>query len=200
MIHESDPWRNILTNDAKLIDKWAAKPSISERRSVLLETKVFLAAYIMRKLVEAGKISSAFEDKNFRCDVFPIRKGNPLSRWNNHQLEKLYDLFSPSKKSINALDLLDLIVHSLAFTEVIREDLTIEGFYVTSERKQENLWFVILTDFTSTMRHVAKDWPAVGMRVRNPADDGWIEWRGKGNPPVHVEKKMAGARRKFRGG
>ena len=88
-------------------------------------------------------------------------------------------------------------MHSLVFNEVVHEDLTIEGFYVTSERKRENLWFVKFTDFTSIMRYVAQDRPAAIIRVPDDKNDSWIEWRGKGKPPAHLEKKLLDARKRL---
>jgi hypothetical protein len=45
MIRESWPWRDRLAKDADLIDRWTAKTADSERRSFLIEQKVFFAAY-----------------------------------------------------------------------------------------------------------------------------------------------------------
>lgn len=41
MIHESAPWKSHLLRDAALIERWAAKPGHSERRSFIIERKVF---------------------------------------------------------------------------------------------------------------------------------------------------------------
>ncbi|HEV7334488.1 MAG TPA: hypothetical protein VGO06_00860 [Bosea sp. (in: a-proteobacteria)] len=58
MIHQSAPWKAHLIRDAHLIERWAAKPNHSERRSFLIERTVFLAAYAMRKLDEDIKLST----------------------------------------------------------------------------------------------------------------------------------------------
>jgi len=55
MIHESRPWRALLAKDAEIIDRWTAKQKWTGHRSVLLERKIFQAAYSMRKLAEAKK-------------------------------------------------------------------------------------------------------------------------------------------------
>jgi hypothetical protein len=71
VINESWPWKRRLAKDADIIERWAAKPKITDRRSFLLEEKIFLAAYAMRKLVEANKLSSSFEGSSINCRIFP---------------------------------------------------------------------------------------------------------------------------------
>ena len=60
MIRESGPWKAELLRDADLIERWAKKTVESERRSTLLERKVFVSAYAIRRLNEAVRISSRF--------------------------------------------------------------------------------------------------------------------------------------------
>ena len=62
MIRESAPWKAELLRDADLIERWAKKTVASERRSALLERKVFVSAYAIRRLNEAVKISSRFRE------------------------------------------------------------------------------------------------------------------------------------------
>jgi hypothetical protein len=198
MIYESAPWRTLLLKDAKLLDAWAGKPKVTSRRSFLIEQKVFLAAYAMRKLIEAKKLSSSFESKSLRCEVFPAFDGKKFTRWSNNQFEKLYDLSRPSIQTLNVRDLLDLIIHSLIFQELFSEDQTIEGLAITSDRKRKNLWFVNVKKFTSIMRQVACDSPSSVAAVANPETGEWIEWRGQGDAPKSFQDKMAKTTEKWR--
>ncbi len=56
MIYESYPWKRDLLRDADIIERWAAKKTDSEYRSMLLEKKVFLSAFVIRKLIEDYKV------------------------------------------------------------------------------------------------------------------------------------------------
>ena len=56
MIWESYPWKNQLIADAAIIKRWASKTQHTQRRSMLIERKVFLAAYIIRKLDDDYKL------------------------------------------------------------------------------------------------------------------------------------------------
>jgi hypothetical protein len=179
MIHESAPWRSYLAKDAEFIDRWAAKTAITERRSILLERKVFLAAYAMRKLFEARKLTSSSNHKTVQCKTFPAIDRHAISSWNAYKFYQLYDFSSPSVQTVKLPDLLNLIIHSLLFSEVIQKNGKISAFFVTSDRKRSNLWLIRLSHFTSLMRYVAQDYPAVIHRVRDGETENWIEWRGK---------------------
>jgi hypothetical protein len=111
MIHESGPWRNLLIKDAEIIESWATKTAITERRSVIMERKAFLAAYTIRKLWDARKLTSGTESKKIACKTFPARQGKYISSWNVYKFDELYDLSAPSPSSINIRDLLNLFIH-----------------------------------------------------------------------------------------
>lgn len=198
MIHESAPWKERLGKDAEIIERWAAKPKITSRRSFVIEQKVFLAAYAIRKLLEGRKLSSSFEGHTFRCQMFSVSAGQMVTFWNIHRFDELYDLSKPAKRATNVPDLLDLIVHSMVFGELLRDDDTVEGFLVTSDRKRSNLWFVDLSDFTAMMRQVSKDYPSVAVRMFDRDTKEWIFWQGDGDPPAHTQKKMEKARSAWR--
>jgi hypothetical protein len=110
MIWESGPWKDLLLNDAALLERWSAKASVTDRRSMLIERKVFLAAYTIRKLYEAQKLSTSFRDRSVRCWTYPA-----ISNRITHLsvgLDKLYDFGCAEQRVIAARDLIDLIILS----------------------------------------------------------------------------------------
>jgi hypothetical protein len=92
MIHESGPWKERLAKDAEILDRWSQKANVSERRSALIEQKIFLAAYSMRKLYEAEKLSSSFDTTNVRCEVFKALPGKTLTKRHRDTFTQVYDL------------------------------------------------------------------------------------------------------------
>jgi hypothetical protein len=198
MIHESHPWRVLLIKDAGIIERWAGKQKWTEYRSVLLEQKIFLAAYSMRKLAEAKKLSSSFSGRNINCRAFRATGFGPLTSLNNHRLEKLFDLQNPVKSSINAPSLLDVIIHSLAFAELMNEKDAVTDFWVTSDRQQEHLWEIDISTFTSLMRDVAADRPSSAAWVFDPDTDQLIEWRGTGEMPPEIQQRFTKIENRYR--
>lgn len=134
MIWESGPWKDALLADADLLERWARKPKVTERRSLLIEREVFLAAYTMRKLWEAQTLSTSFRDRCLHCLTYPAISTR-ITHSNNHRLQELYDLDSSEERSIAACDPIDLIIHSFIFSEFLREDMTVAGFFITSDRR-----------------------------------------------------------------
>lgn len=190
MINESWPWKRRLAKDADIIERWAAKPKITDRRSFLLEEKIFLAAYAMRKLVEANKLSSSFEGSSINCRIFPPIS-DEITAANHHKIDELYDFSRVSRRTIGARDLLDLVIHSFVFAEALGDDHTVDGFLITSDRRRYNfLWFIHVPEFTHLMRKVASDYPSTVIQVFDQGVNDWFSWRGKGEPPQCVRRKI----------
>jgi hypothetical protein len=181
-----------------VIDRWAEKQKISERRSVLLEKKILLAAYIIRKLTEANKVSTSLTHRQIVCQQFPAAS-NFITIINKHRIDKLYSLTKPRRRSIGTADLINLIIHSFIFEEVLDSAHATEGFYVTSDRRRySDLWHVSIARFTRLMREYADDRPSVSMAVFDPDKNDYFVWQGMNRPPKHVEQAMERIRKGHR--
>ena len=188
MIWESGPWKDLLLNDAALLERWSAKASVTERRSMLIERKVFLAAYTIRKLYEAQKLSTSFRDRSLRCRTYPAIS----DRITHHSVElnKLYDFNFSEERVIAVRDLIDLVIHSFVFSEFLREDLTVGGFLVTSDKKRYDcLWFVEMKVFICLMRQVGSDFPSTMTGVFDRDKNDWELWQGHGDPPAEFMRR-----------
>jgi hypothetical protein len=189
VIWESGPWKDLLLTDATLLERWSAKARVTERRSMLIERKVFLAAYTIRKLYEAQKLSTNFRDRSFRCRTYPVISDR-ITHLNTHRLEKLYDFDRPDEDAIAARELIDLIVHSFVFGEFLRDDMTVDGFLVTSDRiRYDRLWFVEMVAFISFMRQVGNDYPSTAISVFNRNTNDWELWQGHSDPPAEFVRR-----------
>lgn len=190
MIWESAPWKEKLLADADLLERWSTKKRISQRRSFLVEQRVFLAAYAIRKLIEAGKLSSSFEGRAMECQTFSA-VSDYITVKNSHRIHELYDLECPIKRVISAMDLINVIIHSFIFSEALGDDDSIDGFFVTSDRKRYDcLWWVDVGQYIRLMREVGHDYPACSHAVFDDEKNEWVEWRGTGNPPPYIEEKL----------
>ena len=179
MIHESSPWKKTLFQDAELLERWAAKPC-SPRRSFILERKVFLAAYSLRKLHENIKLSNATLDLKVSVKISsPIQSG--FSNM-HHWFDKYFDLQNPLTTQLTWYRIINILIHSATFVEVVDNEGHITGFMVTSDRElKRGLIHVALDDFISLMRTAAQDYPTHIQQHRHPETRKWITWAG------HVE-------------
>lgn len=190
LIYASEPWKKCLLADAELLERWSSKPATSMRRSVLLERKTFLAAYAIRKLDEANKLSSSFRGQSITCR-YHLPTKTQITRLNNHKIHKNYDLSSSTKKRISCRRLLDLIIHSFVFCEVLGDDNSIEGFFVTSDTSRyKGLWSVPMIRYIEMMRRVGNDYPSSMIMMFDPEQNDYYTWSGHGTPPKHIIQKM----------
>jgi hypothetical protein len=191
MIADSVPWKDHLLKDADLIERWAATARPSKRGSILIERKVFVSAFAMRKLIECEKVSNEIEGRSVRAERFELLPGQKLDWWKRHSFWEAFDVNAPTTCSLGAGDLLDIILHSKVFSECVyaEVDLRISGFFVTSDRRDNHLWLVPLTAYTDLMRRIGNDYPSVG-RIVFDGEGKHYSWRGHGEPPVHVARKL----------
>lgn len=175
MIWESAPWKNDLLRDADIIERWAKKPT-STKGQILLEKKIFVAAYAMRKLGEGGKLSDSLKTTALKVQSFP-RTDSTLTPLNYHRFEKHFDLAAARPESMRVRVLLNEIIHSRIFVFSVDETETTIGFLVCSGRNMnDRLLSVPLPDFISFMRRVGNNYPADG-RTWLDKNGKWQSWQ-----------------------
>jgi len=183
MIHDSHPWKTQLARDANLIERWAAKPRRSERRSFLIEQKVFLAAYTMRKLDDAAKTSTDLLASSMSVSRFPSTRAG-FSGATSHRFDDFFDLKMPARVDLRRRRLLDLLIHSVVFVEVLCDAETYDAFLVTSDYEQaKGLVQVEIAAFVDLMRLAATDHPTAIRRTLDSSTGQWRIWTGQGDPP-----------------
>lgn len=181
MIFESAPWRSDLLRDAAVLERWLGKP-VGERRSVIIEKKMFVGAYAMRRLLQSGKLSTSTESKNVSVDRFPSIKN--MEKHNRWFIDEHYDFAKGEPANLTIPRLLDLLIHSFVFQEWFDESERETKIVFTSDRtRNQYLWLIRTSAFVTLMRFVADDNPAVYTRHFDAERNRWVEWRGVGNPP-----------------
>ncbi len=189
MIYESGPWKQQLLKDADILERWATKP-VSERRGYLLESKVFNSAYAMRKLAHSYKLSSSFNDRSVSCNRYPSTKQITWrDRW---QFWEHFDLCAPKPISISALALIDTIIHSYLFWELVDEEAPSKTKFVVTSDWKRNKYLVEfeLGAYVCLLRIAGQDHPSNFHMTYSEKDGDWRMWRGDGTPPPHVIKKL----------
>jgi hypothetical protein len=181
VIYESWPWRQELLRDADVLQRWKGRP-FSARRDFIVEKKVFIAAYAMRKLMESFKLSSDQSGHHVPCRIYPFLKR--LTWRDRGEYYEHYDMERPQRASVSTSALFNLIIHSFIFTEAVTLCGHSYGFLVTSgHRRDDGLWEVNFDHYIALMRRVAEDDPAaMAMRFDETKQD-WVVWRGIGDPP-----------------
>lgn len=189
MIWESDPWRRQLLRDESILSRLTRATDDTEKQHYRVERIIFVSAYSIRKLYEANKPSTCFDDWNINCSSF-IAKSDRITARNIHRFDDLYDIDSKQDEAIKARRLINMIIHSFAFFISGAEDGSINGFCVNSDRtRYEKLYRVDISNYLTIMRDIGRDYPSC---VHGYYDDSneWHEWRGHGNPPAKFLKRV----------
>jgi hypothetical protein len=114
-----------------------------------------------------------------------------ITHHNEHKIIEHYDFDNPNRCTVSFKRLINMVVHSFTFTEVIDDDLYVEAFLITSDRgRHTGLWQIELSDFVKLMRSVGNDSPSSCRAVRDPKSGEWLEWRGHGEPPSHIRERL----------
>lgn len=158
MIWESQFWKDDLLRKAQSFDKRRTQRRWPEASLAKIEQDVMLAAYSMRKLVEAEQLSDDVKHSSMKVRTFAAT-GKAVTRLNWHRLEELYELDAPAAGSISLRDLCNQFVHSYVFVPELG-DGGLQGFLVASDRERSaRLFGVALVDFIQVLRRVGTGYP-----------------------------------------
>jgi hypothetical protein len=170
MIWDSSFWKDdllILAQDLLRVTK-RRKPS--QRLLVNLEKKVFLAGYTIRKLMEAGKLSS--ETEALPVPVVSYRNlGKAVTIINWHRLDGLYDFKSGRPISLPLRVVCNQIIHSYVFMPG-GDSATgpVNKIWFCSGRSRNRcLYELALSDLAEVLSVVGHDYPAQAVYVYDPA-------------------------------
>jgi hypothetical protein len=198
MIWESAPWKQQLVRDAACLRRLGNSrldADDCDKEVFQLERQVFIAAYTMRKLWEAEKLSSNWNHQRLACQRFPIKGQDIPDRLNWHDIDRYYDLGASSNVKMKPEEFCGRIIHSFVFVPCIGGDDTINAFYFTSDTMRRHaLWLIGLADVADLMTATGKDYPSSGHWVRR-ANGQLDTWSGHGEPPAGWTN-AAGSKRK----
>jgi hypothetical protein len=124
---------------------------------------IFLAAYAIRKLIEAEtKLSDEVESHEVPCKLFPLalplEKKRKKRGCRRHIFEKNtynFDLGLPG--SVPLRSFCNLLIHSTTFFLEPSEIGSLKGLYVTTDQQMEFLYYFDIDDVVTALELVASD-------------------------------------------
>lgn len=158
MTWESWPWKRDLARQGDVLQKRIQQRRWSEASCANVERDIFLSAYVVRKLLEAGKISDEVETTSLRAVEYSLRKGCTVDIMNWHKLDELYDLSSGTETVVNIREYCNQIIHSFVFSLSFSESGGLEGFFVASDReKDRRLLYLNIRTVAEALQCVTED-------------------------------------------
>jgi hypothetical protein len=157
MIFSSYPWKRELARDADIIRRWAARKTESEYREFLIEKKVLLSTYAIRKLFDAEKLSTKLKKFQVNCIGYKSKDSN-IDRNNKYDIERFFDLSKKSHYTVLLDKFCDEVVHSYVFVFCCDEDLRIDGIFLCSDHnKSVRLLYVPIKQIITLLMAVSED-------------------------------------------
>jgi hypothetical protein len=155
MIWESHFWKTDILKGVNLITRWQSRTA-TERQNVIIEKKVMINAYVIRKLIEARKLSDRVRDAEIAVKVYPSL-GSRVTHDNWEKLDRHYNFLSPIWQQRKWKFLLDQIIHSFVFMLYGDDECSARGFLVSSDRKRKSEPYEVpFTDFCGYARTVGE--------------------------------------------
>ena len=205
MIYDSYVWKKTLKNDLKQIKtfllKYYSKADNGSKSYddafIRLQKYFVFSSIIIRKLIEAEKISDEAMTNSVKISTHEKINGKKITIFNDHKIDEFYDLENPKKGTMSIVNLTNSFIHSFHFMpaydwKIIDESLDEDDFenlkldkligiyFSTDKTKDKNLNFINFEDFEKIIDLIIKD---------NIVSSEWVD--GKYTKRSSIEKPMS---------
>ena len=157
MIWDSTPWKDELLRSAERLSRVERQRHLTQKALFLVEREIVMGCYLIRKLIEAFKVSDLTKKRT--CKVKRFRNLELVNYSNWHRLDQLYDLEHGATGSIEVRTLCNQVVHSYVFLTGENGDAE-RGIYLASDRnRNREITFVPLKEIIQVFRTIGQDYP-----------------------------------------
>lgn len=182
LFFESADFNNDIEPEENPENELSEYDEIGNKAFIKLQKFSIYSSIIVRKLIEAFKISDELLSENFSIISYPRIFDKKINRLNSFEIEEYYDLEFPSKTNTSIKNLTDKIIHSYHFlpkynwTKIISElpdedsenwrNEGIEGFYFSSDKsKNIELNFISLNQYINVLEKINSDFIVRGIYI-----------------------------------
>ena len=160
MIWDSSYWKDDLLRAAQHFIAVTRRRRPSQRLLVDLEKEAFVAAYAIRKLMDAKLISTASEGLPIPVVSYPSL-GKPVTVTNWHRLDGLYAFARGTSGSLPLRQLCNQIIHSYVFMAASDSKTgPVKIIWFCSDRcRNRCLYELSLARFADVLEVVGRDYP-----------------------------------------
>ncbi len=159
MIGDSIPWKEELLRVAEALRGRTKQRRWTERTSFLVERDVMNAAYAVRKLNEAHKISDELAGETVAVRQH-LLTGRPVDIWNRYEFYEHYDMEHPKPVRLTLTDFCNQVIHSWVWMLSATEEPPhlFDGIYVSSDRaRKRHVNFIPAANLIGLFRAVGLD-------------------------------------------
>lgn len=154
-----------------------------EHSLFLFEKDIFLAFFLIRKLIEAKtKVSQDIADMKIELEKFFPTEKAPTIR-NDHRFDELYDLNKSNKCKRAIYDMCGDIIHSYILAPCFDDKGNISEFYFNSfKHREKGLYAFKLSYLIEILEAFGNDYPSYQSFIFNPETEDY-DIVSKSEPP-----------------
>lgn len=155
---ESWYWKEDLLAHAKRLSPVKKPKRWSERAVVSFEKELMVSFFMVRALLERGKLSSKVRSHKFSVVRYPW-KGKQVTRLNYHDIDELYDLKAGIDATVNVNFISNQFVHARAIYASRDQTRNWSHVLLCSDLEQKKgVYSVAVPEIQSLFHLVARDW------------------------------------------
>lgn len=156
---ESCYWKEELHRIARTIRRVSKPPRWSERAQCIVERDLIIGFFMLRRLIELHKVSTATRDLMLKVFSYQARDKN-VTRLNGYHIWELYDLDREVPATKKPIYLANQFIHS--YTSFVARDVTrnwSDVFVVSDYDRNDCIWRVPIPEIRRIFRAAADDYP-----------------------------------------
>jgi hypothetical protein len=198
VISDSSPWKSELERLEVRLRRLCTKKWSDKFSSFKYERDIFYAAYVVRKLIEAVRVSDECEAYRIEAiEYAPTTKVSDLL--NRDNIDELFDLSEGKSCRLGLREFCNQIIHSFIFAPCFDEELSVlTGLFVASDRQRSAcLLYFEIENVIGLVHEVSQDDIVDMQMVRDRNTKQWIitkktSYRRSAMniaPPLHLPPK-----------
>lgn len=167
MIWESHYWKDELLAIAARLNsrRWRAA---GELTLVRIEQDVMIGFYMVRKLIEAKKVTNELLERSVDIVSHPCTSP-PVTLLNWHKIDDLYGLKILQRERITLLKLANTFIHSYVFITDADDRGRLSGIYVNSDyRRNQKIYYLPIKNIIHILKAFGSNYPHMTQSTRNP--------------------------------
>ena len=160
MIWESSYWKEDLGRLADKLKTRKAQKNFPARSLACLEKEIFIGCYIIRKLIDAKKLSDRIVRLKLSVRFYSSIGRKPTWLTWDRDLDRSYDFENAQSESMSISYLCNQLIHSFIFVPHFGSHGTLQGIFFNSDfSKSRKLYYLSISTLGMLFRKVATNYP-----------------------------------------
>jgi hypothetical protein len=160
VIWESSYWKEDLRRLANKLKARKIQKKFPQRSLACLEKDIFIGCYIIRKLIDAKKLSDSILSLKFSVRFHSSIGRKPTWFSWDRDFDRSYDFKNVHTEAMSLPYLCNQLIHSFIFVPLFGRHGTLRGIFFNSDlTKSRKLYYLSISTLEMAFRKVATNYP-----------------------------------------